>query len=136
MRTGIILWFAWLACMSCKTKISEEHHEVMVMADSEGKPVWEVYGNEPFWHLYIHEDTALYTRLNENIDSVYLAIHHYNLQDSVAEFHFTAPGVQEASLVMRREKVPCSDGMSDKEYAYSAVFMYKQEILKGCAEMK
>jgi uncharacterized membrane protein len=132
----IMLFSATL--FACKQSTSPEHqHDTTVTTDETVKtqPSWKITGTEPFWNIFIRQDTILYTRLNDNIDSVYFTKHHFSDQDSVVEFHLTDPQGQEGSLVLRRGVSPCSDGMSDREYAYSAKFTYKKEILAGCAEL-
>lgn len=121
--------------VSCKNNAGNEHEiqEEVRIEDAINKPVWKILGTEPFWNIYIHEDTVLYSRLNENTDTIYFENHHYSDRDSIIEFHLMDGNKKEAELVIRKEITPCSDGMSDNTYEYSATFAYGNEILRGCA---
>jgi uncharacterized membrane protein len=140
MANRYLVFFLLGVMVSCKQGAAEKHqHEISdssTETDQPGsKPAWKITGTEPFWNIFIREDTILYSRLNENIDTVYFTNHHFSDQDSLVEFHLTDPQGLEGSLVIRRGASPCSDGMSDRDYAYSATFIYKNETLAGCAEL-
>ena len=127
-----ILLMIFISCNNqAKEEVQNEEAEPVAEVVAE-KPTWKILGTEPFWNIHIHGDTVLYTRLNENIDSIYFVNHHYSDRDSIVEFHLMYQE-KEAGLTLRKSSTPCSDGMSDNQYAYSATFIYGKETLKGCA---
>jgi uncharacterized membrane protein len=95
---------------------------------------WKITGTEPFWSIYIHKDTILFTKLNENIDSVYFKQEQFKVVESESDYVLTDAEKNNARLLIKQEA--CSDGMSDHTYPYSATFNYKGMELKGCAEKK
>jgi uncharacterized membrane protein len=52
------------------------------------------------------------------------------------EFHLIDTKMNEYILNIQPDMTPCSDGMSDHIYEYSAAFYYQKETFKGCAEKK
>ena len=95
---------------------------------------WKITGTEPFWSIYIHKDTILFTKLNENIDSVYFKQEQFKVVEPESDYVLTDAEKNNARLLIKQEA--CSDGMSDHTYPYSATFNYKGMELKGCAEKK
>lgn len=95
---------------------------------------WNVIGTEPFWNIEIEDNVALFTMLSEQIDSVYFVKTTEELDENKINFYFIDKFKNNANLILT--KTPCSDGMSDKQFQYSAVFSYKKLRLNGCAEKK
>lgn len=92
---------------------------------------WHALGNEPFWSLEARGTTLVFKtpedqagvtlqgrRVPSLVGTVILG------QGDGGEFHFgVTPG-------------QCSDGMSDRTYAYNATFIYRDQTYKGCAEAR
>lgn len=97
---------------------------------------WNVLGTEPFWNIEIENDIFLFTKLNDKIDSVYFQIIDFSVDDKITKIKVEDKTHKKAELILGFNKNKCSDGMSDKQFQYSAVFTYNGLILNGCAEKK
>ncbi|MFN8284120.1 MAG: hypothetical protein U0U67_12950 [Chitinophagales bacterium] len=97
---------------------------------------WSVIGTEPFWNIYLHNDTVLFTKLNENVDSIYYQITDFLTEGNQLQVNLKDKKDNSANLIIIESNSFCSDGMSDKRYQYSATLTYKDLVLKGCAEKK
>ncbi|MDB5228417.1 MAG: hypothetical protein JWN78_2610 [Bacteroidota bacterium] len=95
---------------------------------------WHITGTEPFWSMYIHNDTFIYSRLSEKIDTVYFKMDNYIFSGDSITYWLSDPDKQQAKINIFQSEKPCSDGMSDKAYSFHATALYKNERLNGCAE--
>lgn len=124
----------------CKQHAAKENSTVEVLPTekvAEGKNItWHITGTEPFWNMYIHNDTFIYTRLNEKIDTIFFKLDDYAAIVDGMMYWVSDSIKQEAQINIFKQKDPCSDGMSDRVYSYHAKLLYKKEALKGCAEKK
>ncbi len=126
---------------SCKSKnsanICKESQEQKIMDSIIDKKIhteWKIIGTEPFWSINVFNDTFQFTILNNNIDTTYFEFTQYADTGLVIEYLLTDKEDNISALTLKEEQ--CSDGMSDKQYKYSAVFKYKDMELKGVAEKK
>ena len=95
---------------------------------------WNISGTEPFWNIQIKNDVFLFTKLNDKIDSVYFKINDFSFDNKFIKINVEDKTKRKSELVLKENK--CSDGMSDKQFQYSAVFTYNNVLFNGCAEKK
>jgi uncharacterized membrane protein len=139
MRVLIVtcLFLLFVACNTpVKQRKSVSNDEVKLAIDSMLADVpeayWKITGTEPFWNIYMHNDTILFTMLNEKIDTVFFIQEGFTGVNTHSEYKLTDNEKNSATLIINGGK--CSDGMSDNVYEYSAIFTYKDKVLKGCAK--
>ncbi len=97
---------------------------------------WNISGTEPFWNIQIKNDIFLFTALNDKIDSIYFKVNHYSINNKLIKINVEDKTNKNAKLILELKENKCSDGMSDKQYQYSAVFNYNNLLFNGCAEKK
>ncbi len=109
---------AWLS--ACATPAPQE---------PPAQAAYRVVGTEPFWGIHVEGDTLHFTTL-----------------DDQAGKHLRASGVAHANGVryegsngatafrLDLQRGACSDGMSDRDYAYRAAFRYGTTDYAGCAD--
>lgn len=92
-------------------------------------------GNEPFWSLDINpEEQKIILKdvgLNKSIEFNYAPA---NVGGGVHRYEATNAAMKKLVVVIREEK--CSDGMSDRQYNYSAEVTLNGRMYKGCAIKK
>ena len=76
----------------------------------------------------------LFTKLNENIDTVYFRIDDFLIVENNILFKLQDINNKKAYLNLERKSNSVSDGMSDNLYNFSALFKYNDVELKGVAE--
>lgn len=95
--------------------------------------LYQVRGTEPFWSLKIGRPYSTYRSMEG--DSLGFA---YREPESAAgrqeEWVQLFPLGKEHWVLLRRGRTPCSDGMSDREYTYTATLWLNGKLLDGCAE--
>ncbi len=148
----IVIAFSCLIFVGCKFQRNDTSRDKTVVNDNptiesfiekgklENYPkigVWQIHGTEPFWNIYLHNDTFLLTKVNVKIDSVYLTMNGWLMDDPD---HITIwlkdTLYNESRLHFFKKSEPLSDGMSDKSYHYYARLIYNSLELKGVAEKK
>lgn len=101
--------------------------------DAVQEKLYTVVGNEPFWKLEIGRPFSYYRSAQG--DSVRFA---YREPIAAAarpqEFAQLFPLGANNWLLLRKGTAPCSDGMSSRQYAFSATLFIKGELLAGCGE--
>ena len=95
---------------------------------------WEIHGTEPFWNISLINNKMLFTKLNENIDTVYFRIDDFLIVENNILFKLQDINNKKAYLNLERKSNSVSDGMSDNLYNFSALFKYNDVELKGVAE--
>jgi len=92
-------------------------------------------GNEPFWSLDIipSEKRIVLKEVGEEKVTEFL-YSPANLSGGLYRYTATNPKNEKIEVLIRKEK--CSDGMSDRQYNYSAEIRLNGRILKGCAIKK
>jgi uncharacterized membrane protein len=92
-------------------------------------------GNEPFWSLEIVPEEQRITLKELGADKVYqFPYQPANIGGGVHRFE-TSNDLKDKLVIVIREE-PCTDGMSDNKYHYSAELVINQRTLKGCAVKK
>jgi uncharacterized membrane protein len=112
---------------------SEESGITSGYATGQNEVYYRITGTEPFWSL--------------NIGSAYIT--YRSMEGDSLSFPYNSPknaagrpedwaqlyqlGGQGWAL-LRKGNTPCSDGMSDRDYAYTATVWLKGQLLDGCGE--
>ncbi|SKB65588.1 hypothetical protein [Daejeonella lutea] len=92
-------------------------------------------GNEPFWSVDIIPDEKRIVFKNVGQEKALEFIHKpATVSAGVYRYEATSPGNKKIVVIIRKEK--CSDGMSDREYNYSAEVIIDGTTFKGCAIKK
>lgn len=92
-------------------------------------------GNEPFWSLDIIPAEKRIVLKDAGMEKVHEFIYSPAIIGGGAHRYEVTNSKNEKLVVMLREE-PCSDGMSDRNYKYSAEISLNGRILKGCAIKK
>lgn len=93
-------------------------------------------GTEPFWGLTITAQAMWFTNFDQQrVDLVLVKPEGAMARplDNVRVYRTRrAKGAGAVTLVVKRNYESCSDGMSDKRYAYDAVYIGPEGVLEGC----
>ncbi len=92
-------------------------------------------GNEPFWSLDIipsEKRIVLKDVAEEKVTEFFYSP--ANFSADTYQYSTTNPKNEKLEVLIRKEN--CSDGMSDRQYNYSAEIGLNGKILKGCAIKK
>ncbi len=89
-------------------------------------------GTEPFWALDIGEDGLRFTTPEDQTGIQWPAISPTSQGDTL---HW-AGRTERAAVDARIWKAPCSDGMSDRVWPYTAAVRVAGESHRGCAELR
>jgi uncharacterized membrane protein len=92
-------------------------------------------GTEPFWSIDVTAGGIVYSTPETKKTFPYIAPLSAagRTADSVRVYRLRGKG--DNLLIIKKEN-SCSDGMSDKDYPYSATFISGNRVLDGCAEKK
>ncbi len=94
-----------------------------------------ILGNEPFWSLDIIPGEQRIVLKEVGIEKATEFIYApATTEDGVHRYEATNPAKDKLVVVIREEK--CSDGMSDRQYNYSAEVTVNGKIYRGCAIKK
>lgn len=93
-------------------------------------------GTEPFWSITVTR-TAMWisTPDEDRVNLVLVQPRNATArQPDLVRVYQTrrADGKGPATLVVTRNESSCSDGMSEKRYAYDAVYFDRERVLQGC----
>ncbi|AHM61691.1 hypothetical protein D770_17195 [Flammeovirgaceae bacterium 311] len=109
--------------------------EASSSSNEQNELYYRISGTEPFWSL--------------NIGSTYLT--YRSMEGDSLSFPYNSPKRaagrtddwaqlyqlgNQGWVLLRRGNTPCSDGMSDHDYAYTATVWLKGQLLDGCGEKK
>lgn len=148
----------YIACLclffvGCKSNKSLESNDDAVvdtiLIDSSGKIIkssssrgfvqfiWHIYGTEPFWSFYIHNDTFLFIKVNEKVDSIYYKLVNSYDDGGVGRF-ILANKINNkiAYLNLYPENKTCNSSIDDKYLWWRSEFIYEKDTLNGCAQEK
>ena len=92
-------------------------------------------GTEPFWNVRVNKSGIVYSSPSakkQTFPYVTPLSAAGRTPDTVRVYHLRGGN---HTLVIKKHNA-CSDGMSDKEYPYSATFIMNNTVLDGCAESK
>ncbi len=118
-----------LSMYSCAQKPTTDISEEKPLGDNkemvrDSPANYRIIGTEPFWSCDIIGDTLHYS----NAEGVSISQYAIRKIDSDTNFVFQSHNI---NIDMRTEI--CSDGMSDRMYAYSAILALDTLVYKGCA---
>ncbi len=94
---------------------------------------YQLIGTEPFWSLTLGRPYSTFRSMEgDSLSFVYAEPRQVagRQEDWVQLFTLGNTGW----ALLRRAPSPCSDGMSDKEWAYTATVLLNGNLLDGCAE--
>ena len=94
-------------------------------ASAEFAPAFRLIGTEPFWALKIGKDDMVLSRPEQSD----LTVNHGGPVGGDGHAQWTGEGLT-ASVT----KQACSDGMSDRTYAYATEVKLAAVVLKGCGD--
>jgi uncharacterized membrane protein len=92
-------------------------------------------GTEPFWNVTVNKSGIVYSSPSakkQTFPYVKPVSAAGRTPDTVRVYRLRGG---DYTLVIKKQNA-CSDGMSDKEYPYSATFIMNNTVLDGCAESK
>ena len=93
-------------------------------------------GTEPFWNVTVSKSGIVYSSPNAK-KQTFPYVTPIKAAGRTADIVrvYRLQGKPNSMLIIKKEST-CSDGMSDKEYPYSATFILNNTVLEGCAEKK
>lgn len=89
--------------------------------------VFKAHGNEPFWGLTLSSDTLVLER--PGVAALTARIEGSDNDAGARRIH---AGSADGKIEVRLQRIPCSDGMSDALYAWTAQVQVNGQTLKGC----
>jgi uncharacterized membrane protein len=92
-------------------------------------------GTEPFWSVTVNKSSIVYSSPSDKKQTfpyVTPLSAAGRTPETVRVYRLLSGN---HTLVIKKQSA-CSDGMSDKEYPYSATFIMNNTVLDGCAESK
>jgi uncharacterized membrane protein len=90
-------------------------------------------GTEPFWSFYIHQDTFMFTQLQDKIDTTYFTLQH--IEQTPTSYSLELKDEQNKMGKLEIIKQNCSDGMSDNLYTFKVTFTHNNNLLNGCGQL-
>ncbi|EMR02062.1 putative membrane protein [Cesiribacter andamanensis] len=95
--------------------------------------LYRITGTEPFWSLTIAKPYSIYRSMEG--DSLAFAYQDPSQAEGRQQGWAQHYPLGEGNwLLLRRGNTPCSDGMSDKEWTYTATLWLNSRLLDGCGE--
>ncbi|HEY0056034.1 MAG TPA: hypothetical protein VGB63_11805 [Pedobacter sp.] len=92
-------------------------------------------GNEPFWSLDIIPSEKIIALKDVAADKTYV-FHYKPAKTTENSFTYDLSNDKKETMKVVITRETCSDGMSDREYNYSAQVNINRKLLKGCAIKK
>ncbi|MBH8567083.1 hypothetical protein I8748_33880 [Nostoc sp. CENA67] len=93
-------------------------------------------GTEPFWNVTVSKRGIVYNSPGtQQVKFPYVAPLKAEGRPADLVRVYRLKGTGNNTLIIQKVSA-CSDGMSDKNYPYSAIFIQGNKILEGCAEKK
>ncbi|BAY79255.1 hypothetical protein NIES25_57390 (plasmid) [Nostoc linckia NIES-25] len=93
-------------------------------------------GTEPFWSVLVSKRGIVYSSPDVQKQTFsYIAPLKAEARPADLVRVYRLQGKGNNILIIKKVDA-CSDGMSDKEYPYSAIFILGNKVLEGCAEKK
>ncbi|MBC7914378.1 MAG: hypothetical protein H7Y07_09675, partial [Pyrinomonadaceae bacterium] len=89
-------------------------------------------GNEPFWSLEINPDEKIIALKDVGVEKTYLFSYKAAKHTGNSYVYETSNERKESITILITQQT-CSDGMSDRQYHYSAQVNIDGKTLKGCA---
>jgi uncharacterized membrane protein len=92
-------------------------------------------GNEPFWSVDINPDEKRIVLKEVGIEKA-REFPYVVAKGGGSEYHYETTNSAKDKLIVVIRREPCSDGMSDRKYKYSAEVTINGTLYKGCAIKK
>jgi uncharacterized membrane protein len=108
----------------------------MFIAQTTGNEVFNVVGTEPFWNVNVSKRGIVYSSpevKKQTFPYVKPLKAEGRPEDLVRVYQLKGRGNN--TLIIKKVN-SCSDGMSDKNYPYSATLILGNQVFEGCAERK
>ncbi len=108
----------------------------LVVAETASSEEFIARGTEPFWSVTVSKRAIVYSSPNvqKQIFSYVAPLKaEARPADLVRVYRLKGKG---NNILIIKKADTCSDGMSDQEYPYSAIFIQGNKVLEGCAEKK
>ena len=129
MRPALLANIACLALLAaCAPRPPEVPKEAQAQIDLFAQP-WLARGTEPFWSVRVERGKLTFERPDQS--PLEAAVSTRGLTTDSAAWLAQAATGEVLALSLARQ--PCSDGMSDLKYAWSASLKVGVEELRGCA---
>ena len=118
------------------TKVPLVNKSTLVAADTTNTEEFTSHGNEPFWNITVSKSKIVYSSPDAK-KQIFLYVAPMKATGRAADFVrvYRLRGKSEGMLIINKVSA-CSDGMSDKDYPYSATLILGNTVLSGCAEKK
>ncbi|MBD0303687.1 MAG: hypothetical protein ICV85_16430 [Tolypothrix sp. T3-bin4] len=108
----------------------------LVVSETASTEEFIARGTEPFWSVTVSKRRIVYSSPNTKQQTFsYVAPLKAEARplDLVRVYRLKGKG---NNILIIKKVDTCSDGMSDKQYPYSAIFILGNRVLDGCAEKK
>ncbi|WP_315790116.1 hypothetical protein [Fischerella sp. JS2] len=94
-------------------------------------------GTEPFWSVTVSKKNGIVYSTPENRKLTFPYVTPLQASGRPADLLrvYRLRGKTNNTLIIKKEDA-CSDGMSDKQYPYSATLILGNTVLEGCAQRK
>lgn len=114
--------------MEYSPKKAATEEQANVAADT----LYRINGTEPFWHMVVARPRIFYSSMEG--DTLLFDYREprqaAGRQEGYVQVFELGAGQQ--LLLRSSQGCPCSDGMSDRSYAYQATLILKDKVLEGC----
>lgn len=108
----------------------------LVVAETTSSEEFIARGTEPFWSVTVSKKGIVYSSPDTKQQTFsYVAPLKAEARRADLVRVYRLQGKRNNILIIKKVDA-CSDGMSDKEYPYSAIFILGNKVLEGCAEKK
>ncbi|MBD6615995.1 hypothetical protein FNW02_09175 [Komarekiella sp. 'clone 1'] len=121
---------------TAKYDISSINQNSLVAAETISSEEFIARGTEPFWSVTVSKSGIIYSSPDtKRLTFPYVVPLKAEGRpvDLVRVYQLRSNG---NNLLIINKVNDCSDGMSDKNYPYSATFILKNKVFEGCAEKK
>jgi uncharacterized membrane protein len=125
--------YCTLLFINCRPQQPNLNRQMSKKNRDKSYPTFFAIGTEPFWNFYIHQDTFLFTYLNQEIDTISYYLIDFLKDSNTFDFQLIDKNdtTKRKRLQIIKSTSSCTDGMSDNIYKYHAKF----DSLKGCAKI-
>ncbi|WGV27982.1 COG3650 family protein [Halotia branconii] len=115
---------------------ANESNSSIFVAETANNEEFIASGTEPFWSLTVSKKAIVYSSPNVQ-KQIFSYVAPLKAEARPADLLrvYRLRGKGNNILIIKKTEI-CSDGMSDKEYPYSAIFILGNQVLEGCATKK
>ncbi|WP_193194984.1 COG3650 family protein [Nostoc sp. MG11] len=121
---------------TAKSDISSINKNTLVVAETVSNEEFIARGTEPFWSVTVSKRGIIHSSPDTKKQTFPYVVP-LEAEGRPIDLVRVYPlrGNSNNLLIIKKVNV-CSDGMSDKNYSYSATFILENKIFEGCAEKK